>query len=153
MPNKIEWATPEYNYYQKDKVWIIVASVFTLLLIGWAIWTKNILFAILIALGYFLIIVFAFKKPDTIYISLSPRGITVNTKFYEFEDIESFWIFYDLPETKELSIKSKSKISPYIVIPLGDQSPIAAREYLIRYIPEKKQTESLLDNITRGLRF
>lgn len=153
MPNKIEWAAPEYNYYQKDKIWFIAAGAFFGILIVIALWTNNLIFAIFIGLSCFLVIAYGLKKPQTTYISLQPKGVSVNAKLYEFETLSSFWVFYNPPELKEISLKSKRKTVPYIRLPLGGQSPIEARSFLVKYIPEKKQEESLIDAFFRSIGF
>ncbi len=153
MPDKIEWATPEYKYYRKDKSWFFIAGIFFGILMIWSLWTRNILFAIFIGLSYFLIVVFALKKPEAAYISINSKGVSINTNLHEFDSLKSFWIFYEPPEIKEISLKDKKKTSPYIKIPLGDQSPIEIRSLLIKYIPEKRQEESLIDNFFRSIGF
>lgn len=153
MPDKIEWSAPEYAYYSKNGGWFLTTGFIALMLFFWAIWTKNFLFVILIGLGYFLLVAFALKRPEEVYVSLKPKGIHVNTKLYKFDDLNSFWIFYNPPEIKELSLHSKKKMTPYITIPFNNQNPVEIRNFLINYIPEKKQDESLIDNLFRSWRF
>lgn len=152
MADKIEWAAPEYDYYKKDKTWFFLAGIFFGLLMIWSLWTKNILFAIFIALSYFLIVVFGLKKPETTYISINHRGVRINTNFHEYNALKSFWIFYE-PPVRELSLKSKRKTASYIKVPLGDQNPVEIRDVLMKYLPEKKQAESLIDNLFRAIGF
>ena len=42
---------------------------------------------------------------------------------------------------------------PYIKISLGEQNPVKVRQTLLKYLPERKHKESLIDNLARGLRF
>ncbi|MFC1700685.1 hypothetical protein ACFLZ0_00855 [Patescibacteria group bacterium] len=153
MPNKIEWAVPEYNYYKKTKSWFTIAGIIFIILLLWSIWTKNVLFVMFIVLSYFLIIIFALKKPKIAYISIQPKGININANFYDFDKLKSFWIFYTPTGIKEISLQCKKKTIPYIRIPLGDQNPVRIRKFLIKYIPEDKQEESLIDNLFRSLKF
>jgi hypothetical protein len=153
MPDKIEWAAPEYTYYKKDKSWFFLAGIIFGILMIWSLWTRNILFAIFIALSYFLIVVFALKKPETTFIAINHKGIRINTDFHEFDTLKSFWIFYEPPEIGEISLKSKRKTASYIKIPLGEQNPVEIRELLIKYLPERKQSESLIDNLFRSIGF
>jgi len=153
MSDKIEWAAPEYNYYYKGRIWFIVAGLFFGALMIIALWTNNLVFAIFIGLSYFLIVAYGLKKPQTAYISVSSKGISVNAKLYEFSALSSFWIFYNPLELKEISLKSKKKIAPPVHIPLGDQNPVEVRSFLTKYIPEKKQEESLADVLLRSIGF
>jgi len=127
----------------------VVAVVF----FAWAIFTGNFLFALLIALTFFSLLVYALKKPSLIRVAITSRGVKVSRTLYKYENLESFWIFYSPDGIKELSLKSKKMIMPYIKIPLGKANPVKVRRALVKYLPEKRQEESLLDNLSRNLRF
>jgi len=151
--NQLQWSAPEFNYYSKGKNWMIIPGFVAAGLLLLAIWTANFLFALLIVLSYFSLMVYGFKKPRLVEITVAPRGVKVAEKFYQFDDLKSFWVFYEPPELKEISLHSKKLTSPYIRLPLGEQNPVEARSVLIKYIPEIKQDESLIDKAFRNMRF
>ena len=153
MNNQIEWIAPEFEQYEKSKSWFITTGLIAGALFLLAIFTKNLLFALMIALAYFVISTYASKKPREIKLSITPKGIKIEQTLYNFENLRSFWLFYDPPEVKELSIRSKKTIMPYIKIPLGEQDPVEVRQMLIKYLPERKHKESLVDNLARQIRF
>ncbi|MBU2472609.1 hypothetical protein KKE74_01085 [Patescibacteria group bacterium] len=153
MKNHIKWSASEFEYYNKEKSWFIIAGIFAGILFLWALFTKNILFALLVGLGYFSIIVHGLKKPKNIDLAITPKGVQIEKTVYPFDNLKSFWIFYDPDGSKEISLRSKKTIMPYIKIPLGSQNPAEIRKILIKYLPERKHTESLIDNISKGLRF
>lgn len=151
--HRLQWSAPEFNYYSKGRNWIIVSGVVAVVLLLPAIWTANFLFCLLIVLSYFSLMAYAFKKPRQIEIAITPRGVKTAGNFYQFDALKSFWIFYEPPELKEISLLSKKLTSSHIRIPLGEQNPVEARSVLIRYIPEKKQEESLIDILARNVGF
>ena len=151
--NQIEWIAPEFEQHQKSKSWFITIGIISGILFLLAIFTKNILFALLIGLSYFTISSYAIKKPKDIKISINSKRIKIEKTLYALENIRSFWIFYDPPEIKELSLRSKKMIMPYIKIQIGEQNPVEIRKILIKYIPEKEHKESLIDNISRQIGF
>jgi len=151
--DQIEWTAPEFEHYQKSKSWFLVLGLITIGLFIWALWTKNVLFALLIGLSYFSLSVYALKKPRDVSLAIDPRGVRINKTIYDFDSIRSFWIFYEPPYTRELSLRSRKTFMPYIKIPLGEQNPVEVRDFLIKYIPEKKHVESLVDNLAKSLRF
>jgi hypothetical protein len=154
MPkNHLKWTAPEFEHYQKSKSWFAITGVIAGLLFLWALFTKNILFALLIGLSYFSITTYGLKKPREIRLAITPKGVKVNQVLYKFENLKSFWIFYDPPEIKELSLRSKKTIMPYIKIPLGEQNPVEVRKVLIKYLPERKHKESVIDNLARQFKF
>jgi len=151
--NQIEWIAPEFEQHQKSKSWFITIGIISGILFILAVFTKNLLFALLIGLSYFTISTYAIKKPRDIKLAITPKGIKIEKTIYDFENLRSFWIFYNPPEIRELSIRSKKMIMPYIKIPLGEQNPVEIRKILIKYLPEKKHKESLIDNIVRQIGF
>ena len=154
MPeDNIEWTAPEFEQYQKSKSWFIATGIIAGLLFLWALYTKNFIFALMIGLSYFTIIIYATKKPKEIKLAIIPKGIKIEKTLYEFENLKSFWLFYNPPEIKELSLRSKKTIMPYIKLPLGEQNPVEVRNVLIKYLPERKHKESLVDNLARQIRF
>ena len=76
----------------------------------------------------------------------------IDEKMHAWQDIKSFWIFED-PEINALSLETKKISVPRLHIPLARQNIGATREVLKKYIPEKKQEESLTDIIARRLKF
>ena len=107
----------------------------------------------LIGLSYFSITVFALKKPREINLAITAKGIKIDKTLYEFDNLKSFWIFYEPPQIKELSLRSKKTVMPYIKISLGEQNPVEVRQTLLKYLPERRHKESLVDNLARSLRF
>lgn len=153
MQDTLKWIAPEFEHYQKNKMWFIVVGLIATALIIWALLSRNFLFALLIGLSFFSIIVYGLKKPRNIHLAITPKGVKVGKTLYEFSNLKSFWIFYDLPKLKEISIRSKKTFMPYIKLPLGEQNPINVRRMLIKYLPEKKQERSVIENLAKELRF
>ncbi len=151
--DELKWSAPEFEYYPKNKSWFLVVSLLAAILFIWPLLTKNFIFAILIGLAYFSIIVYGQKKPNEISLAISAEGVKVNKTLYNFDSLKSFWIFYDNYGLKELSLRSKKNIMPYVKVPLGEVNPVDVRRILLQYLPERKHQESFVDNLTRNLRF
>jgi hypothetical protein len=126
---------------------IIVGGAFLIALVS--VFAGNYLLALFIALAAFVLYAGAGRKSNAVKCAITPRGIKIENRVYEFSDLKSFWIFYEPPETKELSLESKKTMMPIIRAPLGDTDPMKLREMLLRFIPEKKHEESLTDIIGR----
>ncbi|PIP15633.1 MAG: hypothetical protein CO003_00585 [Candidatus Portnoybacteria bacterium CG_4_8_14_3_um_filter_44_15] len=153
MTKHLKWEAPEFEYHPKDKSWFLIPGAVAVVLFIWSALTGNLLFALLIVLAFFSFLIYAFKKPTLIRIAITSQGIKINRSLYEYENLDSFWIFYDPDRIKELSLKSKKTIMPYIKVSLGEENPVKVRRALVKYIPEKKQEESFIDNLSRNLRF
>ena len=152
-PAKLEWTASEFVKYKRDKNWFILPGLVALALVAIAIILKNFLFTVGIIIAAFVVYFYATKEPRKIKFSISGKGIRVDNRIFPFEDLKSFWIFYNPPELTELSVRSKKMFMPYIKIPLGDQNPAEVRKLLVRFIPERKHNESVVDTWARKLKF
>jgi hypothetical protein len=155
-PTKIEWTALEFKKYKKGKKWFVFPALLALAVIIAAILLKNLLLVIATILTVFVVYIYAKKEPRKIKFSISGNGVQIDQIVYKFEDLKSFWIFYEPaspaggpPEVKEISIRSKKAFMPYIKIPLNDQNPAEIRRLLLKFLPEKKHKESVIDEWTR----
>ena len=154
MPSSLlSWQAPEFTKYKKGKVWFIILFLIAAGLIALALFWKSITMVILIILGSFVVLIYALKEPVVVKIEITPKGIKVEDRLYAFSEIKSFWIFYEPPEIKEISLYLKKPLFPNVFIPLGDLDPNQARRILLKFLPEKRHQESLFDILARKLRF
>lgn len=89
------------------------------------------------------------KNPKPIKCKIKSEGIQVNNELFPYENLKSFWIFYDPPYHQELSIRSRKALTGYIRIPIGEEDPVKIRELLLKFIPEKRQEEAMVDSFAR----
>jgi len=149
----LEWRAFEFEKYEKGPIWFIIVGALALILFTVALLLKSFIFAVMIILAVFAVFIYALKEPRLINFKIDGKGILIDHKLYEYQDLKSFWIFYDPPETKELSIQSKKWLAPLIKIPLAEEDPTIIRNALIKFIPEEKQELSLIDVIAKNFRF
>ncbi|KKR44326.1 MAG: hypothetical protein UX02_C0001G0031 [Candidatus Moranbacteria bacterium GW2011_GWC1_45_18] len=125
-------------------------GIVLLAIIVYALITNSILMAITFILIGMLGYIYAERKPRIIQMKINPDGIQVDNYFYDYDNIRSFWIFYEVEEEiRILSLHSKKTFLPYIHIPVGNANPIKIREALLQYLPEIKQELSALDRLER----
>jgi len=149
----LEWSALEFIKYKKNPFWFIIGGLIALGLLIFALISRNFIFALLIILAAFSLYIWSQKEPRKIKFAITARGIMIEKNLYNFDNLKSFWLFYDPPEIKYLSLESKKLFMPYIKIPLGDEDPNKIRELLLKFLPEVKQEESLIDALARHLKF
>lgn len=150
---KISWETEEFSYYEKSQIWFIVGGAVFLLIITYFAITKQIVTALTFLMLGFTVYIFSLKKPRQIKCSITYQGIVVDNIVYPFSDLESFWIFYEPPDFKVISLKHKKPYLPFIQIPTGDQDPMKIRQILLDLLPEIEQEEPFSDRLARYLKF
>lgn len=149
----ISWQTEEFersNLHPKANIWMITIAIALIIL---SVFLQNYLFIIIILLIAGTFYIYSKKEPRHINIAIEPQGVIVDNETHAYEDLKSFWIFYDPPRIKQISIISKKLFKTVIRIPLADQNPVKIRAILLQFLPEIKQEESLADTVAKNIGF
>lgn len=145
----INWKALDFEKKERPRNWYIAVFVILVLLVAYALFTSNLLMSILFILFGAVLYLYEKKQPQLFDFAITQEGVIAHNNLYEFDSLDSFWIFYEPGGKKILSLKSKKNYIPYIHIPLGNINPVEVRELLLDFIPEEKQDESLIDMFER----
>jgi hypothetical protein len=148
----ISWRGPEFEHYPNDKKWYTGVLIILSLIILYAVFKGGIIMAIVFALiglvGYLIL-----SRPQKVIdFAITYDGILVGDEIYDYDDIESFWIFYEPPHTRVISLHMKGHFRPYLHIPLHQVDPVDVHQTLIDFVPEVKQEQNIVDIMERLLR-
>jgi hypothetical protein len=146
---KYHWQAPEHEIFEKDKRWYAYAGLFLAVIIAYAVIINSpvmaITFILIGAVGYMTLQ----REPRIVNFSIVADGIVANRRLYDFDNIESFWIFYEPGQIKVISLHIRSKFLPYLHIPIGEADPNVIREMLLENIQEEKHEHSIVDIFER----
>ena len=146
-----DWMAPEFEAYEKSKRWYLIFAIFIALMVAYALVSNSPIMAITFILIGIVGYIYLEKDPRIINFSITSKGVTADREMYLYDNINSFWIFYDMPHARTISLHTKASMLPYIHIPIEDEDPVYLRELLMRNIPEIKQDPGLIDAIERVL--
>lgn len=133
----IGWQIPEYEKHKRTKLWYVMIIIIALALLLFAFFTKNFLFAVIIIMAGFVIILHDGREPELVKITVTDEGIIVGRKFYDYDEIKDFSIVYKPSQgIKNLYFEFKSAVRHRLSIPLLGMNPLQIREYLLKYLPE-----------------
>lgn len=152
---EITWQAPAFKYYPKDVSWYWMSFIIAILVMAFAIWQKNFLFAIFIFLAEISVLILARRQPESIKFKINDKGITIIDKIYLFNDLEKFCLRPD-NESKnfeELILKRKTHFIPYLKILVDAKISSSVRAILSQKLIEEEYEESLLEGILKWLRF
>ncbi|MFZ5365238.1 MAG: hypothetical protein ACOZBH_03540 [Patescibacteria group bacterium] len=153
QPGKIliDWDFPEYYQYARSKKWYIAAAILIMFFLTYAIWVKNILFAIILVLAAFISVLQQFQKPKQLTAAVTDMGIMVGDKLYPYAEIKKFWIIYNPPMAKLMYLDFNNPLKKTLPVPLEKVDPVKLREILNRYLKEdlEKEEEELGDRMAR----
>ncbi len=149
----LNWKTPEFVFHRKSPLWFLVGGLFFFSLISYFTYTKQLIAAFTFLLLSVTLYLFSQKKPRRIDCSISHQFISVDDKKYLFKEIHSFWIFYEPPDFKVISLRHKKPYLPFIQIPLGETNPAEVRHILLSFLTEEEQEETFDDKLARIIKF
>ncbi len=148
-----EWSAAEFTKREKDIYWYITFGIISTALAIFFLLTKNYFGSLITVLFAALVYIYSKKDPRVVRFAITPLGVTVGEKVHLFEELKSFWIFYEPGEIKEVSFRTTRLTSPYLGLPLGKADPVEIRKILLRFLPEKKQEEPVANILARRLGF
>ncbi len=147
----VRWRGPDFEHYPHSKKWYTGVSITIALIVLYALWTDSIIMAIVFVLIWIVGYLQLSRPPKVIDFAVTYDGILVGDEIYDFDEIKSFWIFYEPPHTRIISLHVKGYLRPYLHIPLHQVDPVIVHEKLVEFIPEEKQEQNLVDILERLL--
>ena len=153
----VSWKITERQSPPKTKKWYIVAGIIGVLLITYAIFTSNFIFAIIIIISAVLLVMTESHQSAELEIALDDKGVKVGKEFYDYEKIDNFSIVYKPDEgVKNLYLEFKRFAKPEleqpssyewllwllnfsrtrISAPLENMNPLLIRKNLLKYLKE-----------------
>lgn len=149
----MRWSALENEVYERNEKMNSYTTIVLLAIIAYAVYTNSPIMAITFVLIGVVGYMFLNKESGSVDFAIAPEGVIAGKEIYEFENIKSFWIFYEPNGKKVISLHIKNNFLPFAHIPIGDEDPVAVRSILVRYIPEIKQEKSLVDTLEKILGF
>ena len=146
------WQAPEYVYREKTSEWYWSVGILTLAGVASAYMFGNPLLASLVLVIGFTMALFGARRPKMISFGIGSRGIRADNILYPFQTLWSFWILEKEHENL-LLLKSRKKLSTQIAIPLGDVDPEQMRDFLLDYLEEEDDEESIAQRFMDYLGF
>jgi len=156
----IEWQAPEFEYYRKDVSWYWLSLIVSIILLALAVWQKNFLFAVFVIIAWLVIVYSANRLPNVWSFKIDEKGIEIslpktkdNQKFYPYSEIEGFDIHPASDQYKELVLKVKSRLSPYLKVNITANDEEKIKNFLLKYISKEEYNSSLADSFSKLIRF
>ncbi len=147
----LHWDAPEFEMRPQNKKRLSYAALVLLAIIGYASFTNSPIMAIVFVLIGIVAYMNMQKAPRILNFRIIPEGVLAGNELYEFENIKSFWIFYDPEYKKVISLHIKSYLTPFVHIPIHNEDPVEIRRVLLKYIPEIKQENNPAEIMERFL--
>ncbi|MFA5076189.1 MAG: hypothetical protein WC480_02100 [Patescibacteria group bacterium] len=148
------WSFSEFVQYERSRGWYIGAIIIMALLLLYSVLVANFLFALIVLITAIILFLRSSNEAKEIKFSIFEDGIMVGEKFYNYKEIQNFWLIYEPPVVKNLYFSFGSILLPRVQIPLQDRNPVKVRQILLKYLNEDltKENEPFSDAMSRLLK-
>lgn len=148
-----QWTILSKAEHERGHWWYIIAGILGVALVAYSIYTANFLFAVMIVLIAFIIILNDALPARKINFALTDRGVIVGGKTYPYRSFTSFYIVYEPPRISKVVLELPG-VRQDLSIDLNGNDPLEIREFLLQVLPENldRETEPLGDLLERFFR-
>jgi len=151
----ITWSALEYEERERSVDWYWAVGIIALVIAVVSIIYQNYLFAVLIVIATFTLLLYASRKPREVSVELGRRGIRIGGVFYPYATLKSFWIHHHREERRgRLIVQSEKLLMPYVTIPLPDEpNEDTIHDFLATYLLVEEHPESISEIVMERLGF
>src|SRR3990167_9446283 len=153
----LHWQAPEFHFYEKDPKWfskIAIAAVFIIaffIILGVSQKQFSYYLAAAVVFAACLALFSQAKiTPKNQEFKITLEGIEIIGQKLNWDQLKSFWLS---DHTINFQLNKRFSLFP-ISAPLGDQNAEQIRDYILQFLPEKSNGESLVtEKINRLFKF
>ncbi len=137
----VSWKTLEFQKKNRHPDWVWGVGLISALSAIVSFFYGNIFFGIFLIVAGVVTIIYAFKDPKELEITISEKGISINGEDIEYKNINAFWLDETGKEAK-LLLLVKGSFLPTLSFPLFGVSATEVREALAPNVKEQEMRES-----------
>lgn len=143
------WRAPEGIKVDRGPVWYVMFAIVFIVLIVLAIWVFNSWsFAILLPLMAISVILLTSSDPREINFAISPKGVYVSDKLYDFSEFRGFGIIEDDRQHSILLLPVK-RFSPGLTIYFSEKDGEKIVDMLGARLPMQEIKPDIIDKFIR----
>lgn len=147
------WTFPEFPHQRRNRRWYTVAGVLGATGLVWALFSRNVLFAVILIIIAVVYVMTGQRTPRRIAATITEDGLAVDRSFYGWDEFEQFWLVYSPPAVKRLFLRFKAPLRPALSLELERENPVTLRKALLAYLKEDLEgVEPTADQVARLLK-
>ena len=152
LTQPFSWQATEGVVHQRNSMWYIAFAIVVLGLMALAIFVFNsITFATLLPVMATAVIILSTKQVRTITYSVSPKGVYVADKLYDFSEFRAFGVIQD-PEYASILLLPVKRFSPGVTLYFDEKDGEQIVDMLGARLPIKEVKIDALEKFIRFIR-
>lgn len=146
------WQASEYIHHHKGFGWYLLFFILAGGLGGLAVWTHSYSGLVLLAVTIVAVLMFTNKPPRTLSYAIDSKGITIEDKFYGYDQFRSFGVVSDLA-WHSIDLDPVKRFMPRLTILFDSENIDAIVSALTDRLPREDHQPDLIDRLSRALKF
>ena len=148
------WQASEYIQHQKPAMWYVAfVSVAALVTLGvYLILDQDIFAAIVVALMFIALFVYAVRKPETLAYEINDDGITIGPKHFPYDRFRAFAVM-QTTGIPNITFEPLQRFSVPVSMYCAPEDVSKITELLTRFLPRSERQPDFIDKLTHYLRF
>lgn len=152
-PNAITWTASEYIHYQKTAGWYTLLLVAGVVLAAAAYFLMSDFTAPIVILMLTAVVwVYGSKQPRTLNYQLSPNGLLIEDKLYDFSKFRSFSVHQE-GNIYSLSLSPMQRFMPQMSIYFSESDGENIVGTISMYLPHEDREPDAFERLSSRLRF
>jgi hypothetical protein len=147
-----QWQASEYVQHHKGPGWYSGLGAIILILLGVAIITHQWLSIAVFLVMAIAVVVYAHKPPRILTYMLDFKGITIEDKFYPYDQFRSFAVLQD-SEWHAIDLEPTQRFMPRLTVIFVSEDLDGIVEHLSLHLPRTDRQPDLIERLTRYVRF
>ncbi|MBI2030174.1 hypothetical protein HYT05_00985 [Candidatus Kaiserbacteria bacterium] len=137
----LRWTAYEHEHVERTADWYWALGIVTLSVVVISVLLHNALFAVIMVLSSFTMILLARTPPQLVSFEISDRGIRTGKILHRYNEILSFWVEDETDDRPILLVDTTKWMAPNLIIPIEHIDPALIRAYLQERSTEKHMQE------------
>lgn len=147
-----QWQASEYVQHHKGVGWYLGLVAIVLILLGVAFINQQWLGIAVLLVMAIAVVVYANKPPRILTYMLDFKGITIESKFYAYDQFRSFSVLQD-SEWHAIDLEPTQRFMPRLTIIFVSEDLDGIVEHLSLHLPRTDRQPDLIERLTRYVRF
>lgn len=143
----IEWEAPEHHHGPKSSDWFWVLGIMVISGAIASVLFNNILLALVILIGGAVMGILATRPPKTVTFAVTQRGIRIDSNFYPYTTLETYFIDEHPMIGDQLLIRSQKMFMPLLILPLPEDDVDEIEAIIAERIPEEHIEEPFANKL------
>lgn len=149
---EVQWTTLEFEEKDRHPDWVWYAGLIAGIVAAISFFYGNIFFGIFVIIAGITLIIYAFRKPQMLSVSIGNDAVTINNEVILYTSIRQFWLDESGKQDKLLLLVN-TVLFPMVVLPIEGVKADTIRAVLISHIPEVQMQDSTSGKIFDTLGF